>query len=55
MRFQKLTKKLGVKEKANKFKEKLPKFKEGPALEKVGKGVDNLGSKLKKRWPSLCY
>lgn len=44
----KIDKKLGVKEKANKFKEKLPKFKEGPALEKVGKGVDNLGSKLKK-------
>ena len=44
----KLDKKLGVKEKREKFKEKLPKFKEGPALEKVGKGVDNLGSKLKK-------
>lgn len=44
----KIDKKLGVKEKREKFKEKLPKFKEGPALEKVGKGVDNLGSKLKK-------
>ena len=44
----KLDKKLGIKEKREKFKEKLPKFKEGPALEKVGKGVDNLGSKLKK-------
>ena len=44
----KLDKKLGIKEKREKFKEKLPKFKEGPALEKVGKGVSNLGSKLKK-------
>ena len=44
----KIDKKLGIKEKREKFKEKLPKFKEGPALEKVGKGVDNLGSKLKK-------
>lgn len=44
----KIDKKLGVKEKREKFKEKLPKFKEGPALEKVGKGVDNLGNKLKK-------
>ena len=44
----KIDKKLGVKEKREKFKEKLPKFKEGPALEKVGKGVSNLGSKLKK-------
>ena len=44
----KIDKKLGIKEKKEKFKEKLPKFKEGPALEKVGKGVDNLGSKLKK-------
>ena len=44
----KLDKKLGIKEKREKFKEKLPKFKERPALEKVGKGVDNLGSKLKK-------
>ena len=44
----KIDKKLGIKEKREKFKEKLPKFKEGPALEKVGKGVSNLGSKLKK-------
>ena len=44
----KLDKKLGIKEKREKFKEKLPKFKEGSALEKVGKGVSNLGSKLKK-------
>ena len=44
----KLDKKLGIKEKREKFKEKLPKFKERPALEKVGKGVNNLGSKLKK-------
>ena len=44
----KIDKKLGIKEKKEKFKEKLPKFEEGPALEKVGKGVDNLGSKLKK-------
>lgn len=44
----KIDKKLGIKEKKEKFKEKLPKFKEGPALEKVGKGVSNLGSKLKK-------
>ena len=44
----KLDKKLGIKEKREKFKEKLPKFKEGPALKKVGKGVSNLGSKLKK-------
>ena len=44
----KIDKKLGVKEKREKFKEKLPKFEEGRALEKVGKGVDNLGSKLKK-------
>ena len=44
----KLDKKLGIKEKREKFKEKLPKFKERPALEKVGKGVSNLGSKLKK-------
>ena len=44
----KIDKKLGIKEKREKFKEKLPKFEEGPALEKVGKGVDNLGSKLKK-------
>ena len=44
----KIDKKLGIKEKREKFKEKLPKFEEGPALEKVGKGVSNLGSKLKK-------
>ena len=44
----KIDKKLGIKERREKLKEKLPKFKEGPALEKVGKGVDNLGSKLKK-------
>lgn len=44
----KLDKKLGIKEKREKFKEKLPKFKEGSALEKVGKGVDKLSGKLKK-------
>mgnify|MGYP001789414444 CR=1 FL=1 len=44
----KIDKKLGIKEKREKFKEKLPKFKEGSALEKVGKGVDKLSGKLKK-------
>jgi peptidase M15B and M15C DD-carboxypeptidase vanY/endolysin len=44
----KLDKKLGIKEKREKFKEKLPKFKEGRALGNIGEGVDKLGNKLKK-------
>ena len=44
----KLDKKLGIKEKREKFKEKLPKFEEGRALGNIGEGVDKLGNKLKK-------
>lgn len=44
----KIDKKLGIKEKKEKFKEKLPKFEEGSALRNVREGVNNLGSKLKK-------
>ena len=44
----KIDKKLGIKEKREKFKEKLPKFEEGSALRNVREGVNNLGSKLKK-------
>ena len=44
----KLDKKLGIKEKREKFKEKLPKFEEGRALGNIGDGVDKLGNKLKK-------
>ena len=49
----KIDKKLGIKEKKEKFKEKLPKFEEGSALRNVREGVNNLGSKLKKG--SLAY
>ena len=49
----KLDKKLGIKEKREKFKEKLPKFEEGRALGNIGEGVDKLGNKLKKG--SLAY
>ena len=44
----KIDKKLGVKEKREKFKEKLPKFEEGRALGNIGEGVNKLGNKLKK-------
>ena len=44
----KIDKKLGIKEKREKFKEKLPKFEEGRALGNIGEGVDKLGNKLKK-------
>ncbi|MCJ1966675.1 M15 family metallopeptidase [Candidatus Nanosynbacter sp. TM7-087] len=44
----KIDKKLGIKEKREKFKEKLPKFEEGHALRNIGEGVDKLGNKLKK-------
>ena len=44
----KIDKKLGIKEKREKFKEKLPKFEEGRALGNIGEGVNKLGNKLKK-------
>ena len=44
----KLDKKLGIKEKREKFKEKLPKFKEGRAIGNIREGVNKLGGKLKK-------
>ena len=48
MRFQKIDKKLGIKEKKEKFKEKLPKFEAGSANNTIGEGVNKLGGKLKK-------
>ena len=44
----KLDKKLGIKEKREKFKEKLPKFEAGSASKNISEGVDKLGGKLKK-------
>ena len=44
----KIDKKLGIKEKREKFKEKLPKFKAGSASKNISDGVDKLGGKLKK-------
>ena len=44
----KIDKKLGIKEKREKFKEKLPKFEKGRALGNIGEGVNKLGNKLKK-------
>ena len=44
----KIDKKLGIKEKREKFKEKLPKFEAGSASKNISKGVDKLGGKLKK-------
>ena len=44
----KLDKKLGIKEKREKFKEKLPKFEAGSANNTIGEGVNKLGGKLKK-------
>lgn len=44
----KLDKKLGIKEKREKFKEKLPKFEAGSASKNISKGVDKLEGKLKK-------
>ena len=44
----KIDKKLGIKEKREKFKEKLPKFKAGSASKNIGEGVDKLSGKLKK-------
>ena len=44
----KLDKKLGIKEKREKFKEKLPKFKAGSASKNISDGVDKLSGKLKK-------
>ena len=44
----KIDKKLGVKEKREKFKEKLPKFKAGSASKNISDGVDKLSGKLKK-------
>ena len=44
----KIDKKLGIKEKREKFKEKLPKFKAGSASKNISDGVDKLSGKLKK-------
>ena len=44
----KIDKKLGIKEKREKFKEKLPKFEAGSASKNISEGVDKLGGKLKK-------
>ena len=44
----KIDKKLGIKEKREKFKEKLPKFEAGSASKNISKGVDKLEGKLKK-------
>ena len=44
----KIDKKLGIKEKREKFKEKLPKFKAGSASKNISDGVDKLEGKLKK-------
>lgn len=44
----KIDKKLGIKEKREKFKEKLPKFKAGSANKNISDGVDKLSGKLKK-------
>ena len=44
----KIDKKLGIKEKREKFKEKLPKFEAGSASKNISDGVDKLGGKLKK-------
>ena len=44
----KIDKKLGIKEKKEKFKEKLPKFKAGSASKNISDGVDKLSGKLKK-------
>ena len=44
----KLDKKLGIKEKREKFKEKLPKFEAGSANNTISEGVNKLGGKLKK-------
>ena len=44
----KIDKKLGIKEKREKFKEKLPKFEAGSASKNIGEGVDKLSGKLKK-------
>lgn len=44
----KIDKKLGIKEKREKFKEKLPKFKAGSASKNISDGVDKLNGKLKK-------
>ena len=44
----KIDKKLGIKEKREKFKEKLPKFEAGSASKNISKGVDKLSGKLKK-------
>ena len=44
----KIDKKLGIKEKREKFKEKLPKFEAGSASKNISDGVDKLNGKLKK-------
>ena len=44
----KIDKKLGIKEKREKFKEKLPKFEAGSASKNISDGVDKLEGKLKK-------
>lgn len=44
----KIDKKLGIKEKREKFKEKLPKFEAGSASKNISDGVDKLSGKLKK-------
>ena len=44
----KIDKKLGIKEKREKFKKKLPKFEAGSASKNISKGVDKLSGKLKK-------